>query len=225
MSSWQASCIRADMHFRRCRMAIFAVMLAGAAAAALRVEAQTIDNDPQRVIESFQLARSVGDVDTALSQFADNSVVTIQVPMNASYVGRARIRQFLQGVGVRFQTVLRSNAVVQGGSVTWSERDQFPEMTVDSTVYAVVAAGRITSLTYRQGSPIPNESAVAGQSIPGELPPLTWPVTLAAVGLVSLAALFGRPRRPASQSQLDGRLLFELRRQRALEDTRHHRAA
>jgi hypothetical protein len=45
------------------------------------------------------------------------------------------------------------------------------------------------------------------------LPSATWPAALALLGVAVLTIVFAWPRR-ASHSQLDGRLLFELRRQR-----------
>jgi hypothetical protein len=137
-----------------------------------------------------------------------------------------QVRQYLEDIGIRYQTVSRSKASVQGSSITWTERDRFPWMTVDATIYAVIFSGRISSLTYRQGTPfdVTDPPAVQGES--HQIPTFAWPLGLAAIGLLGLAVLFGRPRRPASQSQLDGRLLVELRRQRVAErDAERKKAA
>jgi hypothetical protein len=183
--------------------------------------AQTPADDPQAVAEAFELARGASDVDAALGQFADNAVVTVQGPTTRAYTGKDQVRMYLQTFGVRFQTVMRSTPHVQGNSVSWTERDEFPSQVVDSTVIVIVNAGRISSLIYRNGPPFGSPQAATASAAkdapaPGqELPSLAWPAALAVVGLGLLAVVFGRPRRKASRSRLDGRLLLALQRPRS----------
>jgi hypothetical protein len=183
--------------------------------------------DPRRVIDDFELARAAGAVDAALAQFADSAVVTIQEPTNTSYAGKSGVRDFLQKVGILFHASKRSAYVVQNGSVTWTEREQFAGMTFDADVYAVVSGGLITSLTYRQGAPSfgPGEPAAADEQSRSLLPSFAWPAGLLLLGVVMLSLVFRRPSRAAGASQLDGRLLMELRRQRAMHRDDFDKAA
>jgi hypothetical protein len=177
-------------------------------------------DDSQQVIAAFELARGAGDVDATLAQFADDAVVTVQGRTSRSYEGKEQVRKFLQTVGVQFQTLMHSSPLMQGDSMTWTERDKNKQVAFDATVVATVRMGRITSLIYRTTEPFGSTlgtQQVALEQAPAELPSFAWAAGLALVGLALLAVVFGRPRRPASQSQLDGRLLLELRRQRELE--------
>jgi hypothetical protein len=173
--------------------------------------------DPGGVVEAFERARGAGDVEAALAQFADTAVITVQGRTIQTYAGPTQMRAYMQAIGTRFQIVLRSRPIAQGSTVTWTERDQFMGQTLDATVIAVVSGGRIVSLTYRDNQPDASRSALAaapGSSRPRQLPSLAWPAGLALLGIASLAVVFGRPRRKASRSELDGRLLVELRRDR-----------
>jgi hypothetical protein len=121
---------------------------------------------------------------------------------------------------VVFHASRRSAYTVQNGSVTWTEREQFVGMAIDATVYAVVSGGQITSLTYRQGPPsfgASDPASAANQQSGAELPSFAWPAGLLLAGLVVLSLVFRRAPRPAGVSQLDGRLLLELRRQRSAQ--------
>ncbi|MBV9893537.1 MAG: hypothetical protein JO020_05150 [Chloroflexi bacterium] len=176
--------------------------------------------DPQQVVDAFELARGAGDIDGALAQLADTAVITIQNQHSSrSFSGAVQLRSYLQTVGTHFQTAMRSRPMVQGSTVTWTERDQYGTQAVDATIVAVVSAGHIVALSYRTSDPVGSPSgpadATSRQAI--ELPSMAWPAVLAVLGLGLLALVFGRPRRKASRSQLDGRLLVALRRDRACE--------
>jgi hypothetical protein len=157
-------------------------------------------------------------VDAALAQLADTAVITIQNQTSTrSFNGAVQLRAYLLNVGTRFQTQIRSRPLVQGSSVTWTERDQVGGNAVDTTVVAIVSGGHIVAMTYRDSDPagVPGRlAALNPRPEPAQVPSAAWPAGLAAVGLGLIALVFGRPRRKASQSQLDGRLLVSLRRER-----------
>jgi len=151
-------------------------------------------------------------------------VVSVQGRSSRSYTGKDQVRAYLQTTALQLRTLTRSTPIVQGGIVTWSERAQFQReaFAFDVSILATVRSSRITSLVYRQGTSTNGPSAAA-EPAPMQLPSLTWPAAIALIGLLLLGVVFGRPRRPASHSRLDGRLLLELRRQHRNE--RHNRAA
>jgi hypothetical protein len=186
------------------------------------------ETDPQQVVDAFELARGAGDVDAAMAQLADTAEITIQNQHSThSFNGSMQLRTYLQTIGTHFQTVMRSRPVVQGSSITWTERDQYGTQAVDATIVAVVSAGHIVALTYRTTDPVssPGGSADPARQ-PTELPSYAWPAVFGVVGLALLALVFGRPRRKASQSQLDGRMLIALRRERQQDfDDQEKRAA
>jgi hypothetical protein len=186
--------------------------------------------DPNQVVEGFEIARGAGDLDAAMAQLADDAVVTVQGRTTRAYAGRSQVRMYMETFGVRFQTIMRSKPLVEGNRVTWTERDEYASgQAVDSTVIAIVTGNRISSLIYRNSDPFggpPTASKAGATAQARELPSVTWPAALALLGFGVLALVFGRPRRRASQSQLDGRLLFALQRQRAEgEPQAHDRAA
>jgi hypothetical protein len=109
---------------------------------------------------------------------------------------------------------MRSKPLVQGTIVTWTERDQFFGHVLDATVIAVVSGGKIVSLTYRDGQVDAPRSQLAGEAGPEpRIPTIVWPIGLTVIGGLLLGFVFGRPRRKASMSQLDGRMLLALRRE------------
>jgi hypothetical protein len=172
---------------------------------------------PSLVVEAFERARGEGDVDAALGVFADTAVVTLQGRNRQSFTGPVQLRNYLQTIGTRFRIVMRSKPLVQGSTVTWTERDQFTGDAIDATVVAIVSGGRIVALTYRDGQDAAPRSVLAGLESPPQrahVPSLAWPAALGALGMGLVAVVFGRPRRKASTSQLDGRLLAALKRQR-----------
>jgi hypothetical protein len=104
---------------------------------------------------------------------------------------------------------------VQGTIVTWTERDQFFGHALDATVIAVVSGGKIVSLTYRDNQLDAPRSELAGEAGPQpRIPTIAWPIGLTVISGLLLGFVFGRPRHKASVSQLDGRLLLALRRER-----------
>ena len=187
--------------------------------------AQTQSVDPSQVVDAFENARGAGDLDAALAQLADDAVVTVQGRTTRAYAGQDQVRMYMQTFGLRFQTLMRSKPLVEGNKVTWTERDEYSSsQAMDSTVIAIVTGNRISSLIYRNSDPFGAPTASKASTAPQgrELPSVTWPAALSLLGFAVLGVVFGRPRRRASQSQLDGRLLFALQRQRA-QDALHAR--
>ena len=171
--------------------------------------------DPSMVVEAFERARGADDVDGAMALFADTALVTMEGRTNESFTGPTQLRTYMQTIGTRFQIVMRSRPLVQGTIVTWAERDQFFGHSLDATVIAVVSGGKILSLTYRDNQLDAPRSQLAGAPGPEQqIPSIAWPIGLTVIGGLLLGFVFGRPRRKASVSQLDGRLLLALQRER-----------
>jgi hypothetical protein len=209
-----------------CAFILLAVLTTTAAAQST----PTPSDDPQHVVDRFELARGAGDVDAALANLADTAVITIQSQTSArSFTGSVQLRGYLQTIGTHFQTLMRSRPLVQGTSVTWTERDQVGNQVVDATVVAIVSAGQIVAITYRDTSPVGTPGRLAAASVPREqrmeIPTAIWPAGLGALGLLLITALFAWPRRKASRSQLDGRLLVALRQDRQVHFEERKKAA
>jgi hypothetical protein len=206
------------------------ISAAGAAAAVLLLAgvattatAQSIppSTDPQQVVDSFELARGAGDVDGAMAELSDTAVITVENQTSTrSFTGSVQLRTYLQSIGTRFETVMRSRPIVQGSSVTWTERDQFGSQIVDATVVAIVSSGQIVALSYRDSeSPTAPGMVSMASPKPLQLPSFAWAGALVGLGLLGIGLLFGWPRRKASQSQLDGRLLVALQRERDRDES------
>jgi hypothetical protein len=180
--------------------------------------AQSTPAEPQPVIDAFEWARTTDNIDDALALFDDSAVVIVQGQLEKSYIGKDAVRTYLYNVAMRFHMLMRSQPQVQGSSVMWTERDEYAGQAIDVTYSAVIAVGHITSLTFRDNEPVGSANTLASAATrPRELPTYTWPAALSLLGLGLIVLAFGRPRRRASQSQLDGRLLVALRRQRELD--------
>jgi hypothetical protein len=167
--------------------------------------------EPQTVVEAFDHARSSGDVDAALAEFADNAVVIVQGLSTQTFLGKDQIRTYLSTNGVRVQMLMRSTSRVDGTSVTWIERDQAANQTIDATYSVVVENGQITSLQYRANTIFGASTGAAGPAPqePRELPSAMWPAALSFLGLVALLVMSRRPGQ--SDSRLTGQLLSRMR--------------
>jgi hypothetical protein len=209
---WPQSCMHRGVPHAKWPIALVVMLVIGVESPTLIVHAQSQPDDPQHVVQAFELALAAGDVDYALAQFADDAVVTVQAQSSSSYTGKQQVRAYLEAARVQLRTLARSTPIVQGSSVTWSERDQLLTDAYDVSVYATVRSSRIATLVYhRVGLPVPVEQA------PAQVPSLMWGAAIALLGLGLLGVVFGRPRRRASHSRLDGRLLHELRKQHQVE--------
>jgi hypothetical protein len=208
--------MRTRVHLRWFLLASLAACLLSIALVA-RVAAQVTQApqmDPSMVVEAFERARGAEDVDGAMALFTDSAVVTMEGRTNEAFTGQAQLRTYMQTIGTRFQIVMRSRPVVQGAIVTWTERDQFFGHILDATVIAVVSGGKIVSLTYRDNQLDAPRGQLAAPDQTRGIPAIVWPVGLVIVSGLLLGLTFGRPRRKASVSQLDGRLLLALQHQR-----------
>src|SRR5690242_17293837 len=144
---------------RACALATLLSGLATTTAAAQGIP--TPQPEAGLVVETFERARGTGNVDVALDQFTDTAVITIQGRTSQSFSGPVQLRNYMQTIGTRFQIVMRSRAIVQGSTVTWTERDQFAADSLDTTVVAVVSGGRIVALTYRDSANATSRSVLA----------------------------------------------------------------
>jgi hypothetical protein len=197
------------------RCAALALLLFGILATTAAAQSDPAVDDAQQVVDRFELARGAGDVDTALAQLGDAAVVTVQNQTSTrSFTGSVQLRSYLQNIGTHFQTLMRSRPAVLGNTVRWTERDQVDGQPLDATVVAVVSAGHIVSLTYRDsdvaGSP-GRLAALNPRQQPTQLPNAAWAGGLGILGLAMLGFVFSWPRRKGSRSKLDGRLLLALR--------------
>ena len=205
-------------------VALVALVTSGAAVSAQSAPDST---DPVQVVDAFELARGAGDVDAALAQLSDTAIITVQTDSTRSYAGAVQMRTYLQNTETRFQTIMRSRPLVQGNSVTWIERDEYGTHPVDATVIAIVDSGRIVALSYR-AKELGTTSGRADPATalqPIQLPNAAWAGALAVIGSGLLASVFARPPRKASRSQLHGRLLVGLRRERQPEFVQANKAA
>ncbi len=196
-----------------------ALWLAGAAlvttATAQTAPISTPSSDPSLVVEAFQRARGANDVDGALALFSNSAVVSMEGRTTEAYRGPTQLRTYMQTIGTRFQIVMRSRPLVEGNTVTWTERDEFFGHALDATVVAVVNEGHIVSLSYRDtqlGLSRAELAAQAGGSRPLDIPTIAWPIGISVLSGLLLGIVFGRRRRKESVSQLDGRLLVALQR-------------
>jgi len=69
------------------------------------------------------MARNRGDIDAALTYFADNAVISQR---NTTFSGKDDIRKFLEGVAARSRFIVVSDRMISGNRVTWTERSGTP---------------------------------------------------------------------------------------------------
>jgi hypothetical protein len=176
--------------------------------------------DPAAIITAYETARNQRDIDTALTYFADDAMVSQR---SANYAGKYEIRKYLDASSTRSRFVVVTDRRTSGNRVTWTERaggqgsGQQPALNgplsssqaFQINVEAIVQDGKIRSLTYLTGAqPVRADPALDGRA---QLP--------AAVGLAAvLAVMFsvvlitstGVRRPPREASSLQGRLMHEL---------------
>jgi hypothetical protein len=192
---------------------MLAMYLAMSAAPAV---AQQVD-PTAAVIDTFERARATGDLGTAIAQFADDAVVTVQTGRATQvYAGRDQIRAYLLNVAMPARALMRSAYRVDGPFVRWTERDEDTSKTVDAVVQATVQSGHISTLLFQQsapfGSSVPSAATtpVAADQL-HEAPSLAWAAALGAAFLLVVGWFFRPRRRRPSASVLDGRLLQAMR--------------
>jgi hypothetical protein len=181
-------------------------------------------SDPAAVITAYEMARNRRDVDTALSYFADDAVISQR---NTTFNGKDDIRRFLDGVTARSRFIVVSDRHVSGNHVSWTERagtaaseqpirptqgfsgSMMTPSSFSVTVEAVVADGKIQALAYQFGTQV----ARVDPSLDGR-EQLPAAVGLAAVLTVLLCVLMiastGVRRGVRTPSSLRGRLMQDL---------------
>jgi hypothetical protein len=76
--------------------------------------------DPTTVITAYETARNRQDMETALSYFADNAVVTQR---NTTFAGKDQIRRYLDSIAARAPYTVVADRHASGNVVTWTERN------------------------------------------------------------------------------------------------------
>jgi hypothetical protein len=165
--------------------------------------------EPPVVVGSFTRARAEQDLDAAVSQFAENAVVQIDRGRIRSFAGRDEIRGFLDQMNVEPSVLLVPARHLADDTVTWSERVLDKRTgTLELTGEAVISNGKIASMIYRSGRLTitdPGPALAEAPLLPSGM--IFGGIALFAVGLLSLSTVRSRP---ASASQLNGRMLTAL---------------
>jgi hypothetical protein len=100
-------------------IAVGVACLVGSGVIASMARAQA-GGDPAAVITAYEMARNRGDIDGALSYFADNAVISQR---NTTFSGKDEIRRFLTGVSARSRFIVVTDRQTVGNEVTWIERN------------------------------------------------------------------------------------------------------
>jgi ketosteroid isomerase-like protein len=163
---------------------------------------------PSVVVDSYERAWGLQDVDGALALLADDAVLTFQDPRVRSLTRRQQIRDFLEGATLQSAPALTTPRQVDANTVTWSERlDGHVLNTTEVTVQAVVEDGKIQSLVYRTGSLVHDPAGPASAATPEWAGAVLAAVALLGLGLLSLASVRSHVR---AGSNLRGRLMADL---------------
>jgi hypothetical protein len=212
------SCIAEIVHSLELeRLRLFrAVALVMGAFLLLAQAARVQSISPGSVVYAYEQALGQHDIDTAVAQFADDAVLTLQDSRTRTLNGPAQIREFLTGANVQTSPMPTSRPQVDGDTVIWTERTERPDQLLggtDLTVQAVVHDGKIRWLEYQRGTLV-RSGGPWNDAAPDAAP--TAAAALAAlvllgVGLLSLATARSRIH---SGSLLRGRLHRDLRRWR-----------
>jgi hypothetical protein len=194
---------------------LVALVSLGATAAAAQISLQV--TDPAAVISAYETARNRGDVDSALSYFADDATVSQR---NSTLSGKEEIRRYLQGITGRGRFVVVANRRVNGNQLSWTERPSGQNVNgFEIAVEAIVQDGMIKALSYNGAASVPRqEPSLDGRA---QLPALLGlgSVLLVLSGVVLVASTgVGRPRAGASSS-LRGRLMQDLQVWRSARGT------
>jgi hypothetical protein len=158
--------------------------------------------DPSAVITAYETARNRGDVDTALSYFADNAVVSQR---NVTFTGPDEIRRFVTSASSRSRYVVVTDRHVKGSVVSWAEQSSTQSSGASSQVITPgPTGGNVTQTGFNgvRGSSPPRGAIVAFT------PQTTFSVSVEAVvqdgKILSLAYIFGSPA-PRVDPSLEGR--------------------
>ena len=191
------------------RMRLFRASVLVAGAFMLLVHAASAHSvTPSVVVDSYERAWGLQDVDGALALLADDAVITFQDPRVRSLTRRQQIRDFLEGASLQGAPALTMTRQVDANQVTWSERLEGHVLnTAEVTVQAIVEDGKIQSLVYRSGNLIRGPGGPAVAATPEWAGAVLAAVALLGFGLLSLASVRSHVR---AGSNLRGRLMADL---------------
>jgi hypothetical protein len=183
-------------------------LLLGVTAAGAQIRTQSSQTgEPAAIVTGYEMARNRGDIDAAMSYFADDATITQR---NTTYSGTDEIRRYLEASTGRGRFVVVSNRRLNGVQLTWSERPAGQNVNgFEQTVAAIVQDGKIKAIVYNGSLPAARtEVSADGRSL---MPAL---LGLAAVILVFSGAILvistGLPHPRVPQSTLRGRLHQDL---------------
>jgi hypothetical protein len=191
------------------RMRLFRASVLVAGAFMLLVHAASAHSvTPSVVVDSYERAWGMQDVDGALALLADDAVITFQDPRVRSLTRRQQIRDFLEGAGLQGAPALTMTRQVDANRVTWSERLEGHILSAaEVTVQAVVEDGKIQSLVYRSGNLVHGPADPVVAATPEWAGAVLAAVALLGLGLLSLASVHSHVR---GGSNLRGRLMTDL---------------
>jgi hypothetical protein len=199
------------------RLGFYVVLiLAGLVLGAGVVGAQAQLAEPAAIVTGYEMARNRGDIDAALTFFADDATITQR---NTTYSGKDEIRRYLEAINGRGRLVVVSNRRVSGIQLTWVERPAGQNVNgFETSVAAIVQDGKIKAIVYNGAiAPARTEASTDGRS------PLPALLGLASVILVLSAAILaistGLPNSRTPQSTLRGRLHRDLQVWRSARGT------
>lgn|GEM_PF-4974017 len=126
---------------------VIAIVIVSLSAVSYAAEEQ--NTDPKSVLQRFNDAQNVGDVDAALAMWAEDGVRTNT--RGRTMAGKEEIRQFIQGVVAAKIRVETDSILVVGDKVTWTIRESnelYRKLDVDPVriiIELVVQGGKIKS--------------------------------------------------------------------------------
>lgn len=186
--------------------ALALIALAGLIASPSVTHAQA--PDPLSVVGRLSAALSAGDVEGALALFAEDAVVTD--PLAGQFVGKAQIRNWVQGVVAQNAKIEASNFQVSGNKITYSARVALPDLqrlgiaALEGTSEVTVQGDKIKSFAFTL-SPTSAAQLQAAMGPPGAgprtggVPGHDYVAGLALIGLIVLVSLGLALRRQAAR--------------------------
>ena len=190
--------------------ALFVLVLGTVGSAVVGAQAQV--PEAMAVVTAYEMARNRGDLDVAVSYFADDATLTQRTTV---YTGRDEIQAYLQAAIGRGRFVVVSNRRLNGSQLSWVERPSGQNINgIEVNVEAIVQDGKIKSLTYNgAAAAVRSEVTADGRA---QLPALLGlaSVVLLMSGLI-LVVSTGLPHPTQPQSHLRGRLIQDLQVWRA----------
>jgi len=154
--------------------------------------------DPVSVITAYEMARNRQDVETALSYFSDNAVISQR---NTNFSGKDDIRKYLEMVTSRSRFIVVSDRHTTGNIVTWTER-------TSSQISTPVRPGGYTGGSTSGSAPNLPGRGIGPAPTTSVVPQAGFAVTVEAVvqdgKIQSMSYIFGGPA-PRTDPSLEGR--------------------